>query len=477
MVFFAVGLVLIYYSYDRLSNSINPPSTKSVTVHGGLLLGWSDPIVVQNKTAMSSMRNLWVQMVVDVVEKKVKVEFDFQSRFGESHSFRMILPFTISNPRILQNESVGGTVTSVETENLTESSSVLGCTWVDLHNYSDWESAGASVVVNATGNLVSSQKGEDELYLPIGIYPSGGDLQDAEKSLPEGVSFPSPTSDFAVNFSQISVILPADAKLEQLIPSYANVEKTTNSLTVNIQSLFDSESVTIDYQDVSLVSMYANDLFLGSVGAISGSGLIAVGIGTTLYLRRRGGEGADLVQLKESPRRLASVMFMDIVGYSSITHKDEGLALRALHQQRDLVRPFFQKHTGREIKTVGDGVLIEFASALEAVTCAFEIQSAFHESNSSRPVENRVHMRIGIHLGDVLHTRDDVFGDAVNMASRVEPLAPPGGVAFTRQIFEEIKNKVNFPILELGPQKLKNIGEFELYRIVFPWEAENGRAT
>jgi adenylate cyclase len=226
----------------------------------------------------------------------------------------------------------------------------------------------------------------------------------------------------------------------------------------------------MDYQDVGVANAYQSSLVLGSIWTVSGSIVIVAGAGFAIRTRRKGKEDQDLL-LSESSRRLASVMFMDIVGYSAITHADENVALRLLREQRELVRPYFEKHNGREIKTIGDGVLVEFPSALDAVTCAYEIQIAIHDTNESKTTQDRISMRIGIHLGDVIHTRNDVFGDAVNLASRVEPVAPPGGVAFTRQVYEEIKNKVKFPILELGPHKLKNIGEgYELFRIVFSWE-------
>jgi len=465
------GVALLAYGSTTLSSSLNAPSTKSETETGGMLLGYSDPTVTQNHTVASSIQDIWAAMRVDVARKEIVIELDFQSRFSKPHSFAMILPFQLRSLEVVQNATIDGTVSSAESDNLTGSSSVVTCTWVDLHNYSSWESAGVGITAKVTGNLISSQREEGELYLPIGIYPSSDIIQEANGFSPPGVSFPSSISDFAINFTQIGVVLPASSQIEQLIPSYADIEKTTTSTVISFYSLFGTSSVTVDYEDVSLATAYSNDLLMGAVLASSGFVLAVAGVGVATYTRRRK-EGPDLVELTESPRRLASVMFMDIVGYSGITHNDEGVALTRIREQRDLVRPFLQKHTGREIKTIGDGVLVEFASTLEAVTCACEIQNALHESNSSKPLENRLFMRIGIHLGDVLHTRNDVFGDAVNVASRVEPLAPSGGVAFTRQVYEEVKNKVKLPILGLGPQKLKNIGEYEIFRVVFPWESE-----
>ena len=164
-------------------------------------------------------------------------------------------------------------------------------------------------------------------------------------------------------------------------------------------------------------------------------------------------------------------MFTDVVGYTSLTQKDEALAMELLEEHRSLVRPFLQKHGGREVKTIGDAFLVEFESALEAVRCAFDIQQALHEVNMSRPIERKIQLRIGVHLGDVIHSQSDVYGDAVNVASRIEPLAPPGGVCITEQVYDHVKNKSDFQLTSLGKRELKNVGEpVEVFRVVFPWE-------
>jgi class 3 adenylate cyclase len=467
-----VGLVVASFGLRGLSSSLMTSGTKSETISGGMLIGWSTSTAIENHTTVASISTPWVQMTIDAVRKNARLEVDFWSRFSQSHTLAMILPFQVGRVVLLQNESVGVTISSAISRNLSESSSVVGCVWADLHNYSNWESGSVVILASITGNIVASQSGEDEIYLPIGIYPPIDVIQSAESYVPAGTTFPSPNSSFAINFTKISLVVPADAKVEQLIPSYADVEQTTTGLIVNLlpSGLFGSSSVTMNYQDVGVANAYQNGLFSGGLLTASGSILILVGAGFAIRTRRRGMENPELL-LSESSRRLASVMFMDIVGYSAIAHADESIAFRLLRDQRELVRPFFQRHNGREIKTIGDGVLVEFASALDAVTCAFEIQKAIHDSNTSKATQDRILMRIGIHLGDVIHTRNDVFGDAVNLASRVEPAAPAGGVAFTRQVYEEVKNKVKFPIFELGPHKLKNIGEgYELFRIVFPWE-------
>jgi TolB-like protein/class 3 adenylate cyclase len=169
------------------------------------------------------------------------------------------------------------------------------------------------------------------------------------------------------------------------------------------------------------------------------------------------------------------MMFTDIVGYTSLTQKDEALSMQLLEEHRRLVRPFFPKHNGREVKTIGDAFLVEFASALEAVRCAFDIQQSMHEMNNGRLPEKQVQLRIGVHVGDVIHSQKDVYGDAVNVANRIEPLATPGGICVSGQVYENIRNKFEFPLVSIGKKELKNVGEpMEVYRVVMPWEQQSG---
>jgi len=164
-------------------------------------------------------------------------------------------------------------------------------------------------------------------------------------------------------------------------------------------------------------------------------------------------------------------MFTDIVGYTAMVQKNEANALRLLEEHRRVIRPFFPKHRGREIKTMGDAFLVEFPSALEAVRCAFNIQQFLHESNLGGPADRKVTLRVGVHLGDVVHSRNDVYGDAVNIASRIQPLAEPGGVSVTEQVLDQIKNKFEFPFSSLGKKELKNVSEtIEVYKLVLPWQ-------
>lgn len=165
-------------------------------------------------------------------------------------------------------------------------------------------------------------------------------------------------------------------------------------------------------------------------------------------------------------RKLAAIMYTDMVGYTSVGQRNEPLALALLEEQRTLLRPILPKHNGREIKTIGDAFLIEFLSALDAVTCAYEIQKSVREFNSAVARDHRIHLRIGIHLGDVVESEGDISGDAVNVASRIESLAEDGGVCLSRQVYDHVYNKFEFPMRSLGPKALKNvISPIELFKV------------
>ncbi len=176
--------------------------------------------------------------------------------------------------------------------------------------------------------------------------------------------------------------------------------------------------------------------------------------------------------MPESGRRLAAIMFTDLVGFTALSQRNESVALSILDEQRELLRPVFIRHDGREVKTIGDAFLVEFPSALSAVKCAYEIQKTTKEFNNSLPEERRVHLRIGIHLGDVVESQGDISGDAVNVASRIESLADSGGVCLTRQVYDQVQNKFELPLISLGTRLLKNVSSsMEVYKMVMPWDA------
>ena len=166
-------------------------------------------------------------------------------------------------------------------------------------------------------------------------------------------------------------------------------------------------------------------------------------------------------------RRLTAIMFTDMVAFSALAQHNEALALEMLEEHRTLLRPVFLKHQGHEIKTIGDGFLVEFASAVAAVNCAIEIQEVLARRNMEAPVERLLQVRIGIHLGDVLLRGNDIVGDGVNIAARIEPLADSGGIAVTQQVFDQVYNKIPQTLARIGKVELKNIQRpMDVYRIV-----------
>src|SRR5207247_4601936 len=170
-------------------------------------------------------------------------------------------------------------------------------------------------------------------------------------------------------------------------------------------------------------------------------------------------------------RKLAAIMFTDMVGYSALSQRDDKLALELLEEHRQLLRQIFPRFHGTEIKTIGDAFLVEFNSALEAAQCAIEIQRALAKRNADIPPDRRIEVRIGIHIGDVVHRAGDVYGDGVNIASRIEQLANAGGVCVSMDVERQIRNALEARFEKFGSAELKNIKlPMDLFRIVLPWE-------
>jgi TolB-like protein/Tfp pilus assembly protein PilF len=162
-------------------------------------------------------------------------------------------------------------------------------------------------------------------------------------------------------------------------------------------------------------------------------------------------------------------MFTDVVGYSSISSQDEGRALKLLDEHRKVLQGVFPKFGGVVVKTMGDGFLVEFASAVEAVNCAVEAHKGLDGFNQGRGEDDKIMIRIGIHVGDVVHSAGDVLGDAVNVAARVQPFADVGGICVTKQVVDQVERKVEYRFVKMGMRELKNIRySVELYKVEVP---------
>jgi TolB-like protein len=156
-------------------------------------------------------------------------------------------------------------------------------------------------------------------------------------------------------------------------------------------------------------------------------------------------------------RRLAAILAADVAGYSRLMGEDEAGTARALREHRTAADPLIVEHGGRIFKTTGDGALIEFGSVVAAVQCAIALQNLMVERNAGIDADRRMDLRIGIHLGDVLIDGDDIIGDGVNIAARLEGIAEPGGICISEDAFRQVRGKVDVEFDDIGEQSLKNI--------------------
>ncbi|ANL10284.1 adenylate cyclase 3 [Rhizobium sp. N113] len=162
--------------------------------------------------------------------------------------------------------------------------------------------------------------------------------------------------------------------------------------------------------------------------------------------------------VERAQRRLAAILAADVVGYSRLMGRDEAGTLAALKARRTKVlQPIVSDHRGRIVKLMGDGVLIEFASAVDAVECAVKLQEAMKASNAGLPEDRRIVLRIGVNLGDIIIEGGDLYGDGVNIAARLEGLSEAGGLCISGSVFEHVSGKVPYSFAGIGPQMLKNI--------------------
>ena len=166
---------------------------------------------------------------------------------------------------------------------------------------------------------------------------------------------------------------------------------------------------------------------------------------------------ADHLRLE---RRLAAILAADVVGYSRLTSADEeGTHRRLLAYRREVIAPKVREHHGRIVKHTGDGALVEFGSVVDAVRCALEVQRNLFARNSVLPQNRRVEFRIGVNLGDVIVAPDDIYGHGVNVAARLEGLAPPGGICISAEAWRHVRSVVAAEFVDLGEQRLKNIAD------------------
>ena len=171
------------------------------------------------------------------------------------------------------------------------------------------------------------------------------------------------------------------------------------------------------------------------------------------------GFGQSSPGLGQPNRRLAAVMFLDMVGYSAMMAKDEGRALACVGELEKLLRAEVPKFGGRVVKFMGDGSMAEFPTALSSVRCSQSVLEAVESNNAWVPAAQRYGVRIGLHLGELVDRDDDIFSNAVNVAARIQPLADPGGIAMSSFIYSQIENQLDLKGVYLPPQKLKNIPE------------------
>ena len=164
--------------------------------------------------------------------------------------------------------------------------------------------------------------------------------------------------------------------------------------------------------------------------------------------------------MTETRRRLAAIVVADVVGYSRLMQLDEADTLSSLkHRRKAIVEPIVRRFEGRIVKVMGDGVLMEFASAVNAVKAALEIQESMDDANVSLAVDRQIQLRIGVNLGDIVGEGSDIYGDGVNIAARLEALAEPGAICVSAKVRDEFRGKEDLSFEDMGEISLKNIAK------------------
>ena len=173
------------------------------------------------------------------------------------------------------------------------------------------------------------------------------------------------------------------------------------------------------------------------------------------------------LQLKPGQRALAAIVFTDVVSFSALMQRDEVGTLRRLERDFATMRAMCAQHEGAVLKTTGDGLLLYFNSAVQAVACALALQRHFAEQKKALPDGEALTHRLGIHLGDVFIGEQDVMGDGVNIAARIQSEAEPGGICISQTVYDVVKNKLTLHVTNLGPRELKNISQsIPIYRLL-----------
>src|SRR5215470_9497590 len=167
-------------------------------------------------------------------------------------------------------------------------------------------------------------------------------------------------------------------------------------------------------------------------------------------------------------RRLAAILAADAAGYSRLMGADEEGTLERLKGiRREAADPKIKEHRGRIVKTTGDGLLLEFASVVDAVRCAVEVQREMAERNADVSPDSRIEFRMGINIGDIIKDGRDIYGDGVNLAARLETLAEPGGICVSRVVRDQVRDKLDFSFEDMGEQQVKNIARpIRVHRIL-----------
>lgn len=186
-----------------------------------------------------------------------------------------------------------------------------------------------------------------------------------------------------------------------------------------------------------------------------------------------------MTQLQSPPteRKLTTILSADAVGYSRLMGQDETGTFTTLKTYRDLTAELITRQRGRVVNTAGDSILAEFPSVVKAVECAIEVQRSIAERNAGLPKDRQMWFRVGVNLGDVMVDNDDLFGDGVNVAARLQALADPGGILISGTVFDHVKDKLQVAFDALGAQAIKNIpSQVPIYRVVLDRDQERGAA-